>query len=257
MQKVETYTNFKINENAYRWRDDQGCWYTYYPSTDAGFRSVPSSENDLLEQRYQESIAHAPDYEKLHRDTIEKLKNSNQALKNSNQTLWDTITVAEQRYRKGYQQGYNSAIENIKSEMEVNLTRLERFRDNQLLEWRCHQTTKKVVGPPEYPLSHHTAAGKVKSTLEPADYTFEENAYNPYANLDSESEETQTQHPVNEPTRPSEEDMINRPSVNTDPDRAYTEGVGYDQHPQFRDIGIRIDRYGKLVFKPELSNEED
>ena len=85
-----------------------------------------------------------------------------------------------------------------------------------------------------------------------------------------------------EPTRPSEEDMINKPSVNTNPGRAYTEGVGYekqrvvkrrheignvaveetfettyDQHPQFRDIGIRVDRYGKLVFKPELTDGKD
>lgn len=40
------------------------------------------------------------------------------------------------------------------------------------------------------------------------------------------------------PTRPSEDDMMSKPT--------------HDQHPQFRDIGVRIDRYGKIVFKPEL-----
>ena len=369
MQKVKTYTKFKINEKAYRWRDDHGYWYIHCPSVmQVGFHEVHSSENDLLEKRYQESVAHTePDYEKLHSEAIEKLKNSNHALKNSNQTLQDTITVAEQRYRKGYQQGYNAAIENIKSEMEVNLTRLARFRDNQLFEWRCHQTTEKVVGPPEYPLAHHTAAGLMKFKLEPVDLSEssgDRQEYRIYANGsvihedDFESlpedysddfetisipeelvdhiredgiwlckkcnrrvnaisytslcndcningdetlaEATQTDqdktasdvylntpwiHPVNEteePTRPSEEDMINKPSVNTDPGRAYIEGQGYeqgrvvkrrheignvavketfepnyDQHPQFRDIGIRIDRYGKLVFKPELTDAKN
>lgn len=83
----------------------------------------------------------------------------------------------------------------------------------------------------------------------------------------------------NQPVRPSEDDMMSKPKflptsciscgiamqvpldspplvacstcasggkVNTE------QTTTHDQHPQFRDIGVRIDRYGKLVFKPEL-----
>ena len=265
MQKVKTYTKFKINEKTYRWRDDHGYWYIHCPSImQMGFHEVRRSESDLLEQHYQELIAGVPDYEKLHSEAIEQLQSSNRILK-------DTITVAEQRYRKGYQQGYNAAMENIKGEFDIALTHLSQFRDNQLNDWRHKQTTEKVVGPPDYSYPY---VGSGKDCM-----VFEEDVVSePYTN-------TPWIHPVNEteePTRPSEEDMINKPSVNTNPGRAYTEGVGYeqkrvvkrrheigniaveetfektyDQHPQFRDIGIRIDRYGKLVFKPELSNEED
>lgn len=179
MQKVKTYTKFKINEKAYRWRDDHGYWYIHCPSVmQMGFHEVRRSESDLLEQQYQELIAHVPDE-----------------------------TLAE-----------------------------------------ASRTDRDKTASDVYP-------------------------------------NTPWIHPVNEteePTRPSEEDMINKPSVNTNPGRAYTEGVGYekqrvvkrrheignlaveetfettyDQHPQFRDIGIRVDRYGKLVFKPELPNAKD
>ena len=206
MQKVGTYTKFKINEKTYRWRDDRGCWYTLCPSVmQVGFHEVPRSENDLLEKRYQGSVAHTePDYKRLYDKAMEELQKCNHAL-------------------HGITNG-----------------------DETLAE--ATQTDQDKTASDVYP-------------------------------------NTPWIHPVNEteePTRPSEEDMINKPSVNTNPGRAYTEGVGYeqkrvvkrrheigniaveetfektyDQHPQFRDIGIRIDRYGKLVFKPELSNEED
>ena len=279
MQKVRTYTKFKIDEKTYRWRDDNGYWYIYCSSViQMGFREVPRSENDLLEQQYQELIVDVPDYEKLHSKAIEQLQSSNQTLK-------DAITIIEQNYRKGYQQGYNAAMENIKGEFDIALTHLFQFRDNQLNDWRHEQTLGKVCEPPEYSYAY-VGSGKDCMAVANDDETLAEatrtdqdkTASDVYLN-------TPWIHPVNgteEPTRPSEEDMINKPSVNTDPGRAYTEGVGYeqgrvvkrrhqignvaveetfepnyDQHPQFRDIGIRIDRYGKLVFKPELTDAKN
>ena len=74
-----------------------------------------------------------------------------------------------------------------------------------------------------------------------------------------------------EPTRPSEDDMMSKPTRYSTCDleglapngpfdwtRKKFEGdkPTHDQHPQFRDIGIRIDRYGKMVFRPELAENK-
>lgn len=58
-----------------------------------------------------------------------------------------------------------------------------------------------------------------------------------------------------QPTRPSEDDMMSKPELPVflkDQGSNLEHEPTHDQHPQFRDIGIRIDRYGKMVFKPEL-----
>ena len=66
--------------------------------------------------------------------------------------------------------------------------------------------------------------------------------------------------PEKEPTRPSEDDMmyVGNPSGPSWVKDRFLKGdaPNYNRFPQWRDIGIRIDRYGSLVFKPELVKKE-
>ena len=199
MQKVKTYTKFKINEKAYRWRDDHGYWYIHCPSVmQMGFHEVRRSESDLLEQQYQELIAHVPD---------------------------ETLAEASRTDRDIYanEPWIHPVNETKKGEIPVPL----RVVNTTAPSGPSHSWAKKK-GEPTYQVENMVTGESISGAKM-----------------------------FVEPTRPSEEDMINKPSVNTNPGRAYTEGVGYDQHPQFRDIGIRIDRYDKLVFKPELTDGKD
>ena len=279
MQKVKTYTKFKINEKTYRWRDDHGYWYIHCPSImQMGFHEVRRSESDLLEQQYQELIAHVPD------ETLAEASRTDQDKQSTTNVFGVGIPVYDSP---------QSFVDSQKNQDKtVHVTRHRNGNQSKSLHVRFTEGDKLFVAPagsdvlpddeimwdgPNAPIS--VVTNIIQQTNGHLVVEFkDETASDVYPN-------TPWIHPVNEteePTRPSEEDMINKPSVNTNPGRAYTEGVGYeqkrvvkrrheigniaveetfektyDQHPQFRDIGIRIDRYGKLVFKPELSNEED
>jgi hypothetical protein len=362
MKMLKSYKRMEHDDSIY-WRRDDGCWFIWKGIM--GLRELTKSLSDELEKTYMIAFKgySEDEWEKKYHRLRKEVDARNAALEAASwekqaMAQQDSITsthphpgaaVAEQNYRKGYQQGYNAAMENIKSEMEVNLTRLAAFRDNQLNGWRHQQTTEKVVGPPEYSLAHHTAAGKIKFTLEPlggsdlsepgehhvqitnvemtlpdrteyriypdgsimhqddfesADEKYDDfevvsipdelidhieeqcqgtwtckkcnrrvNAIS-YTSLCNDcnaqgdemlEEATRTEHPIgpapqwtpefqerldtninkakadgvyDSPTRPNEDDMMATIEELSPP---------YDQHPQYRDIGIRIDRYGKMV----------
>lgn len=199
--------------------------------------------------------------------------------------------INEADYRRGYQQGYNAAMEHMQSEMEVNLTRLARFRDNQLNDWRHSQAADRKIGPPEYPKSHHTAAGLTKFELavEPVmrnfagdqpnaetepdyseiiledfyhtrtDTTYKRSDEGTWyyesgddlkfvtGNLKVELESLYVQI-KGRATRPSEENMMY--TVNPSKDNWVRDKVvNSANRPQYRDIGIRVDRNGYLKIK--------
>ena len=361
MQKVKTYTKFKINEKAYRWRDDHGYWYIHCPSVmQMGFHEVRRSESDLLEQQYQELIAHVPDETLAEASRTDQDKQSTTnvfgvgiPVYDSPQSFVDSQknqdkTVHVTRHRNGNQSkslhvrftegdklfvapagsdvlpddeimwdGPNapiSVVTNIIQQTNGHL--VVEFKDETASDvylntpWihPVNETKESEIPVPLKVINttapsgpSHSWVKKEESTRPPEDETtrngdwvmskeeymgkLRRNLIEFITGPDNEQILVYRGCRVvveEEPTRPSEDDMINKPSVNTDPGRAYTEGAGYeqgrvvkrrheigniaveetfektyDQHPQFRDIGIRIDRYGKLVFKPELSNEED
>lgn len=242
MQKMKTYTKFKIDENTYRWRDERGYWYIYsYSSISPGFRQVSEMLNHLLERRYQELTAHVPDWESED-DMISKpafpafLKDKGSNLE-SDMNLDCNV------------QGDESLQEATRTEPEywVSRDRERLYKIDNQSHWVSKRISFGTWGDwgncSELPNSIRRICLKADS----AGAVLTE-----------------------QPTRPSEDDMmvksvvkcvtcnnpIQSPKGLPEPMQAVCKICAKPTisktNPHVSDIGLRVDRHGNVVFKPEL-----